>query len=97
MIRPADNRDHLDALKAAADPQGVAVALGLRGRGKRFFCPSCQPDGGKTPVLAVQDKGFICHKCRRKGDLLKLVEVAVGLDFPAAVAWLRARPPKPNR
>jgi len=32
---------HLDALKAAADPLRVAAALGaLRGRGKRFFCPS---------------------------------------------------------
>jgi len=32
----ADN-DHIAALKVAADPQRVAVALGLQGRGKRFF------------------------------------------------------------
>lgn len=83
-------RDHLDALKAAADPGRVADALGLKGRGKRYFCPVCQSAGGKTPDLAVADKGFTCHKCGLKGDLLKLVEVAAGLDFPKAVAWLES-------
>ena len=84
--------DHLVELKAAADPAGVAAALGLRGRGRRFFCPACQSDGltHRTPDLAVGDKGFTCHKCGLKGDLLKLVEVTAGLDFPAAVAWLES-------
>lgn len=85
----SDGREHLDALKAA-DPDRVALGLGLRGRGRRFFCPVCQPDGGKTPDLAVRDKGFTCHKCGLKGDLLKLVEVAGRLDFKAAVAWLES-------
>jgi hypothetical protein len=92
-----DGREHLDALKAAADPERVAAALGLRGRGRRFFCPACQPGGGKTPDLAVRDKGFRCHKCGLKGDLLKLVEVAGRLAFPDAVRWLERetgiRPP----
>ena len=91
------DRDHVAALKAAADPERVAAALGLRGRGRRFFCPACQPDGGKTPDLAVRDKGFTCHKCGLKGDLLKLVEVAGRLAFPDAVRWLERetgiRPP----
>lgn len=82
------DHDHIDALKVAADPLRVAVALGLHGRGSRFFCPSCQAGGGKTPDLSVRDKGFTCHKCGLKGDLLKLIEVAAGLDFPSAVAWL---------
>ena len=85
-----DGREHLDALKAAADPGRVADALGLKGRGKRYFCPVCQAAGGKTPDLSVADKGFTCHKCGLKGDLLKLVEVAAGLDFPKAVAWLES-------
>jgi DNA primase len=80
--------DHIHALKEAADPQRVAVALGLHGRGKRFFCPVCQPQGGKTPDLSVWEKGFICHKCGEKGNILRLIEVAAGLDFPSAVAWL---------
>lgn len=95
------DRDHIAALKAAADPDQVAAALGLRGRGRRLFCPACQPDGGKTPDLAVRDKGFTCHKCGLKGDLLKLVEVAGCLDFPKAVAWLESltgiRPPERPR
>ena len=82
------DHDHIDALKVAADPQRVAFALGLHGRGNRFFCPLCQPQGGKTPDLSVRDKGFTCHKCGEKGDILKLIEVAAGLDFPSAVRWL---------
>jgi hypothetical protein len=38
--------------------------------------------------LVIGDKGFICHKCRPKGDLLKLIEVAGDITFPSAVAWL---------
>jgi 5S rRNA maturation endonuclease (ribonuclease M5) len=82
------NRDYIANLKTAADPLRIASALGLRGRGKRFFCPACQPDGGKTPDLALGGKGFTCHKCGRKGDLLVLIELAAGLDFKGAVAWL---------
>lgn len=82
------DHDHIDALKAAADPLRVAVALGLHGRGSRFFCPLCQPQGGKTPDLSVRDKGFTCHKCGEKGDVLKLIMVALDMDFPSAVAWL---------
>ena len=82
------DHDHIDALKVAADPQRVAAALGLQGRGSRFFCPSCQAGGGKTPDLSVRDKGFTCHKCGEKGDVLKLIMVALDIDFPSAVAWL---------
>lgn len=86
----AGDRDHVEALKAAADLEQVADRLGLQRRGKRFFCPACQADGAphKTPDLAVSDRGFFCHRCGLKGDVLKLIEVAAGLDFPAAVAWL---------
>ena len=84
------NPEHIDTLKAAADPQRVAVALGLQGRGGRFRCPLCIPSGGKAPdfSLAVGNKGFICNRCGEKGDILKLIEVAAGLDFPSAVRWL---------
>ena len=91
--------DYIAELKAAADPVQVAAALGLRGRGRRFFCPACQNDGllHKTPDLSVGDRGFTCHRCGMKGDLLKLVEISAGLDFPAAVRWLEdltgVRPP----
>lgn len=82
--------EHLAALKSAADPGRVAADLGLRGRGRRFFCPVCQSDGNphKTPDLSVGPKGFVCFKCGLKGDLLKLIEVAGGKSFPDAVRWL---------
>jgi len=83
-----NTQDHIEKLKTAADPYRVAVALGLQNRGRRFFCPSCQPHGGKTPDLVVGDKGFICHKCGTRGDLLTLIQVAGKMDFPSAVAWL---------
>ena len=94
-----DGKEHLAALTAAADPGRVAADLGLRGRGRRFFCPVCQSDGNphKTPDLSVGPKGFTCFKCGLKGDLLKLIQVAGGKDFPSAVAWLEdltgIRPP----
>jgi len=93
------DHDHIDALKNAADPQRVAAALGLHGRGGRFFCPLCQPQGGKTPDLSVRDKGFTCHKCGLKGDLLKLIEVTLDIDFPSAVKWLERETgiPSPGR
>jgi len=91
------DHDHIDALKVAADPLRVAAALGLQGRGSRFFCPSCQPQGGKTPDMVVGVKGFFCHKCGENGDLLKLIEVAGDMTFPEAVEWLEGvtgiRPP----
>jgi hypothetical protein len=75
------DHDHITALKVAADPLRVAVALGLQGRGKRFFCPLCQPQGGKTPDLSVRVEGFTCYKCGLKGDLLKLIMVAGDMDL----------------
>ena len=93
------DHDHINALKVAADPLRVAVALGLHGRGSRFFCPSCQSSGGKTPDLSVRVEGFTCHKCGLKGDILKLIEVALNMDFPSAVAWLEKETgiPSPGR
>jgi len=86
------DHEHIDTLKAAGDPQRVAVALGLHGRGNRFRCPDpgCVPSDGRPPdlSLSVGDKGFVCHRCGLKGDILKLIEVAAGLDFPSAVRWL---------
>jgi len=82
------NRQHLDQLKGAADPERVAEALGLQRRGRRFFCPACQPEGGKSPDLSTTADGFTCFKCGAAGDVFRLVMMAGGMEFPAAVAWL---------
>jgi DNA primase len=98
-MRIMSNADHINALKSAADPQRVAAALGLHGLGGHYFCPSCQPDGGKTPDLVIKGHWFYCQKCALKGDLLKLIQEAGHLDFPAAVAWLEKETgiPAPDR
>ena len=75
-------------LKDGLSGRQVAERLGLRGRGRRFFCPACQSDGGKTPDLSVSDFGFSCFKCGVKGDLIALVQLVNGADFKAATSWL---------
>lgn len=93
-----ERRDHIEDLKRFTNPERIASALGLRGQGRRFFCPSCQPTGGKTPDLSVSEKGFCCFKCGLKGDLLGLIMTFGQMDFPEAIAWLEAetgvKPPK---
>lgn len=82
------DRDHKDRLRAAADLERIAAGLGLQQRGKRFFCPVCQPEGGKTPDLAISDQGFFCHKCGLHGDVFALVMGARKITFPEAVEYL---------
>lgn len=95
------DKDHIEELKRWANPLRVASSLGLREQGKRFFCPSCQPQGGKTADLSVSEKGFCCFKCGLKGDLIGLIMTFGHMDFPEAVAWLEAetgvKPPKKPR
>jgi len=38
--------------------------------------------------MTVGSGGFACRKCGEKGDLLRLIKLALGVEFPAAVAWL---------
>jgi len=82
------DREHTDRLKAAANLERIAEGLGLQKRGKRFFCPICQPAGGKTPDLVIMDQGFICHKCGLHGDVFALVQGVRRLSFPEAVKYV---------
>lgn len=84
-------RQHVDRLKAATTGQAIAVDLGLSGRGKRYFCPACQPTGGKTPDLAVNDHGFSCFKCGESGDVIDLVVLVTGQSKADAIRWMEDR------
>ena len=84
-------RQHVDRLKAATTGQAIAADLGLSGRGKRYFCPACQPTGGKTPDLSVNDRGFACFKCGQTGDVIDLIVLANGLSKADAIRWLEDR------
>jgi DNA primase len=81
-------RDHISRLKAAVSCQDVAARVGMNGRGKRFFCPSCQPAGGKSPDLDVDDQGFRCYKCGKSGDAIDLAILAGGLSKTDAIAFI---------
>ena len=81
-------RDHVHRLKEAVRGQDVAARIGLPGRGKRFFCPACQPAGGKTPDLDVFDLGFKCYKCGKTGDIIDLAVLAGGMSKAEAIKYL---------
>jgi len=84
-------REHIDRLKATCCGAEIAVAFGLRGKGKRFFCPTCQPDGGKSPDLAVFDQGFKCYKCGLTGDVIDLIVLAGAMSKAGAIAYLETQ------
>jgi DNA primase len=88
MIPETDFRQWIDRLKDAAVPDQVAAGLNIPSRGRRFFCPACQADGGRTPDLSTTATGFRCFKCGESGDALALVQLATGLDFVASAEWL---------
>ena len=84
------DREFIEELKQRSDPDKIASCLNLQKKGKRYFCPDCQPDGGKTPDLVVSTKGFLCFKCGIKGDLLDLIMTFGQMTFPQALEWLEA-------
>jgi len=84
-------RDHVAALKTACHGPDIAVDLGLRRKGKRFFCPSCQPQGGRTPDLDVFDLGFKCYKCGLTGDVVDLAVLAGSMSKADAFLYLQKR------
>ena len=87
-----DNPDFkawLDRVKGKLDAERVAQDLGLdRPRPKgRFFCPACQPDGGRTPDLMTKGDCWKCFKCGQFGDVIALAMMARGADFMAVANW----------
>ena len=87
-LKDGKTDNHLAALKTAADSVRIAESLGLRSKGRRFFCFSCQADGGKTPDMSVSRDGYNCFKCGKHGDILTLIQEAGRMDFRSAVALL---------
>jgi len=81
-------RDHIRRLKGMVRGQDVAARIGMTGRGKRFFCPICQPAGGKTPDLDVFDDGFRCYKCGKTGDIIDLAVLAGGMSKADAIVYI---------
>lgn len=82
-------RVYVDRMKEAVSGRAVAERLGLHGDRTRFYCPSCQRDGGKSPDLVVYDNGFKCFKCGQAGDVVDLF-VLSGMSMAAAINELEA-------
>lgn len=82
-------RVYVDRMKEAVSGRAVAERLALHGDRTRFYCPSCQRDGGKSPDLVVYDNGFKCFKCGQAGDVVDLF-VLSGMTASAAINELEA-------
>ena len=68
----------------------IASDLGMRGHGKHFYCPGCQPAGGSSPELKIHDGGFECFRCGMRGDIVGLVKLANNCDLEEAIHWLES-------
>jgi DNA primase len=66
----------------------VAERLGISKRGNRYFCPYCQPYGGKTPDMDIREKSYRCYKCGNTGDAIDLVKLVKNCGFIVALDWL---------
>jgi len=85
---PDNRREWDERIRDPADVRKIATDLGISGRGKHFFCPGCQPEGGKTPELVIQNGSFICFRCGARGDVVGLVKLARRCDLETAIDWL---------
>ncbi len=87
-------REWDDRIRDRAAVCRIAADLGIRGGGKHFFCPGCQPEEGETPELVIQNGGFQCFRCGANGDVVGLVKLARGCDLDSAIDWLKAETEK---
>lgn len=80
---------YLQTLKDLHSIADVSEKIGLQlHRGRRIFCPKCQPEGGRTPDLTLYGSSLHCFKCAWHPDIFELIQECLGMNFPAAVAWL---------
>lgn len=87
QIKVVSKMNDIDKLKSMVNINDVASIL-LNGRGKRYWCPACQSDGGNDPDLSLKGDRFKCFKCDQSGDVLDLVMLSTRRDFKEAVTWL---------
>jgi len=83
-------KEFIEELKCRIDPDKTASSLGIRRRGKRYFCPNCQTESSKTPDLVVDSRGYHCFKCGIGGDLLDFIMTFGQMNFQQTVEWLEA-------
>ncbi len=63
------------------------LRLGMQPGKSRSRCPIHQ--GESASLSFDEDRGlWFCHRCGVGGDLIRLVELARGIDFKSALGWL---------
>lgn len=84
-----DDRRELDLQATEGDTiEKVTADLGLKGVGKHFFCPGCQPLNEGRPEMVIKEGAFQCFRCGARGDVVGLVKLARGCDLETAMEWL---------
>ena len=86
-------RDHIAALKAVCSCRDIAVALGLRSKGKRFFCPACQADGAVhgRPTWMSSTRASSAINAGSSGDVIGLLVLAGQMTKADAIRDLESR------
>lgn len=86
-----DQKEEIKALVPIEDIVGESVVLKPAGANRlRGLCPLHDE---KTPSFDVRtdEQYFYCFSCKRGGDVFKFMELALGLDFNAALEMLAVR------
>jgi hypothetical protein len=87
------DRRELDMQVTETDAiEKVTADLGLRGEGKRYYCPGCQPvkhnEPDDHPEMVIKDGWFHCFRCDAQGDIVGLVKLAKRCGLETAMEWL---------
>ncbi|MCL2102209.1 MAG: toprim domain-containing protein, partial [Fibromonadales bacterium] len=92
------NESEIKRLKSELSITVVAQRLGLNVARGRFRCifPERHAHGDRTPSVSInEEKGYFrCFVCDNvKGDVISLVQLALGVPFLEAVKWLKGDAP----
>jgi len=102
MTSQMPTREEIQELKSTLSITVVAKRLGLNIEHGRFRCffPERHAHGDRTPSVSInEEKGYFkCFVCSDvKGDVISLVQTALGVPFLEAVKWLKGDAPSIKR
>lgn len=93
MTEELDRKAWDEKVEKAHVTEKVAADLGLKGEGKHFFCPGCQPEAEGRPELVIKEGHFKCFRCDAQGDVVGLVKLARKCNLEEAIVWLAKETP----
>lgn len=93
MSEDLDRKQWDERVERAHVTAKVAADLGIRSKGKHFYCPGCQPLAEGKPELVIKEGHFKCFRCDAQGDVVGLVKLARNCSLEEAIAWLASETP----